>query len=46
MPCKQSDYHGDDMLERSREEAAWRKREVPEEPQMVQHLAGSPEIMR
>lgn len=45
MPSRQSDYHGGDVLERSCEEAAWRQREMPEEPQMAQHLAGPPEIM-
>lgn len=33
------------MLERSCEEAAWRKREMPEEPHLVQDIAGAPEIM-
>lgn len=45
LPCKQPNYLASDMLERSREAAAWRKREMPEEPQLVQHLAGAPETM-
>lgn len=45
LPCKQSDYLASDMLERSCEVATWRKREMLEEPHLVQHLAGAPEIM-